>query len=73
MMKYRSWEKDISFLKSLGNEVRRKHSDWHSTDRELPKNLLLALGVCDEDDFSNIYRPLVIACTYPITSAEAER
>ena len=50
-----------------------KHSDWHSTDRELPKNLLLALGVCDEDDFPNIYRPLVIACTYPITSAEAER
>ena len=50
-----------------------KHSDWHSTDRELPKNLLLALGVCDEDDFPNIYSPLVIACTYPITSAESER
>ena len=50
-----------------------KHSDWHSKDRELPKNLLLAFGVCDEDDFPNIYRPLLNACTLPITSAEAER
>ena len=49
-----------------------KHS-WQSTDRELPNSLLLALGVCDEDAFPNIYRPLVIACILPMTSAEAER
>ena len=50
-----------------------KHSDWHSTDRELPNNLLLALAVCDEDAFPNIYRPQVIAGTLPMTSVEAER
>ena len=50
-----------------------KHSgSWQSTDRELPNNLILALGVCDEDAFPNICRLLVIACTLPITSAEAE-
>ena len=27
----------------------------------------------DEDAFLNIYRLLVVACTLPITSAEAER
>ena len=36
-------------------------------------NLLLALGACDEDAFPNSHRLLLIACTLPISSAEAER
>ena len=40
---------------------------------ELPSNLLLALGACDVDAFPNIHRLLLIACTLPISSAEAER
>ena len=64
------WEKDIPFLNSLGNEVCRWKTLWQSTVRELPNNLLLALNVCDEDAFSNIYRLLVVACTLPITIAE---
>ena len=47
-------------------------TDWQSTDRELPNNLLLALCACDEDAFPNILRLLVIACTLLITSTEAE-
>ena len=47
------WEKDISFLISLGNEVRRWKTLWQSTVTELPNNLLLTLGVCDEDAFPN--------------------
>ena len=39
------WEKDTPFLKSIGNEIRRWKTLWQSTDRELPHNLLLALGV----------------------------
>ena len=66
-------EKDIPFLKFLGNQVRRWKTLWQSTDRELPNNLILALGVYDEDALPNIYRPLVIAYTLPITSAETER
>ena len=57
------WEKDNPFPKSPGNEVLRWKTLWQSTDRELPNNLLLALGACDEEAFSNIYRLLVIACT----------
>ena len=44
-----------------------------SEEKELPSDLLLALGVCDVDDFPNIHRLLLIACTLPISSAEAER
>ena len=63
------WEKDIPFLKSLGNEVRRWKTLWQSTDRELPNNLLIVL---DEGAFPNIYRLLVVTCPLTITSEEAE-
>ena len=63
------WGKDIPFLKSLGNEVRRWKTLWQSTGRELPNKLLLAL---DEGAFPNIYRLPVVTCPLPITSAEAE-
>ena len=43
-----------------------------SEEKELPSDLLLVLGVCDVDDFPNIHR-LLISCTLPISSAEAER
>ena len=65
-------EKEIPFLKSLGNKVHRWKRLRQSTDRELPNKLLLGLGVCDEDALPNIYCLLVIACTLPITSAEVE-
>ena len=52
------WEKDITFHKALRNVVGRWKTLWQSTDRELPNNLLLALGACDEDAFPNIHRLL---------------
>ena len=67
------WEKDIPFPKGLGNKVRRWKKIWQSTDRELLKNLSLALGACHKDAFPNIHRLLAIAYTILITSAEAER
>ena len=53
MMKKKAyWVKDISFPKSLGNEVSIWKTLWQSTDRELPKNLsLIVIGDCDEDAF----------------------
>ena len=66
-------EKRHSISQTLGNEVRRWKTLWQSTDRKIPNNLLLALGVCNEDAFPNICHLLVIACTQPITSAEAKR
>ena len=78
MMKKKAyWVKDISFPKSLGNELSIWKTLWQSTDREPPKNLsLIAIGDCDEDAFPNIHQLLVIStviCTPPIISAEAER
>ena len=65
------WENDLPFPKSLGNKLRRWQIMWQSAEKELPSNLLLALAACDEDAFSNIHR-LLIACTLPISNAEAE-
>ena len=67
------WENDLAFPKSLGNELRRWQTMWQPAEKELPNNLLLALGAFDEDTFPNIHRLLLIACTLPISSAEAER
>ena len=67
------WEKDIPFLKFLGNEVRRWKTLWRSTDRELPNKLLLALNAYDEHALPNMHRLLVGTCTLLIISAEAER
>ena len=73
------WKNDfLPFPKSLENELRRWQTMWQSAEKELPRgglpsNLLLALDACDEDAFPNIHRLLLIACTLPISSAEAER
>ena len=67
------WENDLPFLKSLGNELRRWQTMWQSVEKELPSNLLLERAACDADAFPNIHRLLLIACTLPISSTEAER
>ena len=68
-------ENDFPFPRSLGNELRRWQVMWQSAEKELPSNLLLALGTCDEHTFPNIHRLLLFffVCTLPISSAEAER
>ena len=73
--------------KSLRGEVRRWQSVWQSNYQEMqearkrgheckkaiPNNLLLALGACDSRLYPNVHLLLLIACTLPMTSAEAER
>ena len=39
----------------------------------IPDNLVQALSACDIDSFPNVHRLLLIGCTLPISSAEAER
>ena len=72
------WKEDLPYSTSLASELRRWQSLWHQENQDseltgVPSNLLLALGSCDVDSFPNIHCLLVIACTLPITSAEAER
>ena len=49
------WENDLPFPKSLGNELRIWQIMRQSAEKELPSNLLLALGTCDGDAFPNIF------------------
>ena len=80
------WE-DLLFPSSLPNEARRWEDKWlrifdnmqlareegRTTMLTVPSSLLEALASCDADSFPNIYNLLVIGCTLPVTSAEAER
>ncbi len=68
------WESDLPFPSSLQNELRRWQTLWQSQlGADIPNTFLLALGSCDSDSFPNIHQLLLISCTLPITSAEAER
>ena len=75
------WKADLPYPMSLSSEVRRWQTLWShdearassTSSTKIPDNLLLALGSCDVDSFPNIHRLLLIGCTLPITSAEAER
>ena len=39
----------------------------------IPNNLVQSHSACDIDSFPNVHRLLLIGCTLPISSAEAER
>ena len=74
------WEIDLPFPKSLPSELRRWEGLWRAKmllnkDKEqtIPNNLVQALSACDIDSFPNVHRLLLIGCTLPISSAEAER
>ena len=69
------WEQKLPFHKSLPNEMERWKRLWQTKEMQgdIPNKLLKSLAVCDKDSFPNIHILLVIACTLPITSAEAER
>ena len=80
------WKDDLPFPKSLDQELRRWEDLWKRKktspfgyDQEqlptvnIPDNFLLSLTACDSHSFPNIHRLLIIGCTLPITSAEAER
>ena len=70
------WSGRKTFRLSNPLEMRKvdgKHSGSQQIGSLQTTLILLVLGVCDEDALPNIYHLLVIACTLPITSAEAER
>ena len=68
------WDADLPCPKSLSSELRRWHTLWTDVeDSDTPQNFIQALASCDSDSFPNIYQLLLIGCTLPVTSAEAER
>ena len=70
----RFWEGDLLHPTTLESELFSWHQYWAKQDaNQLPSNLIDALRYCDLDIFPCIHRLLMIGCTLPVTSCEAER
>ena len=70
------WKEEVPTPKSLAGELRRWKQLWSNDDPQsqpVPSNFVQALASCDAESYRNIYNLLIIGCTLPITSAEAER
>ena len=71
------WNDNLPFPMSLSEELQRWKRLWITDHDEsttvIPSNFLEALSSCVSVSFPNIYHLLLIGCTLPITSAEAER
>ena len=62
-------------VSSLANELRGWRCVWIQKEpagKTLPDTMKSTLGYADEDCFPNIRILLILGCTLPITSAEAE-
>ncbi|XP_062507121.1 52 kDa repressor of the inhibitor of the protein kinase-like [Corticium candelabrum] len=71
------WEDDLIHLALLKNEVYEWFRLWKdhaaNSHKPLPTNLIDALQQCDASIFPCIYQLLIIGCTLPVSSCEAER
>ena len=68
------WEADLDVPSSLLAELKEWVAHWTNVPRDnFPSNIVDCLAHADEDQFPNIRKLLVIGCTLPIGSAEAER
>ena len=70
------YEPDLPLAASLVNELRRWRFFWiqkKQAGTTIPDTMKSTLGYADEDCFPNIRILLILGCTLPITSAEAER
>jgi hypothetical protein len=70
------WDEDIDTPSSLRSEIGRWKRHWdkiHEKKQDLPMNLLTCLASTDVDIFPNVHKLLVIGCTLPVGSVEAER
>uniref|UniRef100_A0A1X7VL51 HAT C-terminal dimerisation domain-containing protein n=1 Tax=Amphimedon queenslandica TaxID=400682 RepID=A0A1X7VL51_AMPQE len=69
------WLEEFPTLQLLPGELERWRRVW-SRETELvtiPSNFMESRKACDAKSFPNIHHLLLIGCTLPITSAEAER
>ena len=70
------WNDDLPSPSTLKNELKDWFKKWKDSTTQaeaVPDNLLAALEQCDADIYPCIHRLLVIGCTLPVTSCEAER
>ena len=74
--KLKLYESDLPLAASLVNELRRWRLFWiqkKQAGTTIPDTMKSALGYANEDCFPNIRILLILGCTLPITSAEAEQ
>lgn len=68
------WQEELPTPKSLLGELERWMRLWRNDEsNNIPSNFIESLRACDMDSFPNIHHLILIGCTLPITSAEAER
>ena len=68
------WESDLPHPASLKNEIKEWYQRWRSIPiGNIPTSLLDTLKQCDADVYPCIHQLLIIGCTLPVTSCEAER
>ena len=68
------WESDLSHPASLKSEVKDWYDRWKSVPAgDVPTSLLETLSECNSDVYPRIHQLLLIGCTLPVTSCEAER
>ena len=68
------WQKELPTPRSLYGELERWMRLWRNEKPDdVHLNFIESLRACDMESFPSIHQLLVIGCTLPITSAEAER
>ena len=73
--KLQFWQQDLPTPSSLLSELREWQYFWkqYTPTLQLPGNLIECVKYADEDMYPNIRILLIIGCTLPVSSAEAER
>jgi len=73
--KLQFWQQDLPTPSSLLSELKEWQYFWkqYTPTLQLPGNLIECVKYADEDMYSNIRVLLIIGCTLPVSSAEAER
>ena len=67
------WQQDIPSPLGLKNEIKRWQDHWLKTTVSAPTNLKDCSDFADPDFYPNIRQLLLVGCTLPIGSCEAER
>ena len=73
--KLQFWQLDLPTPYSLLFELKEWQYFWkqYTPTLQLPGNLIECVKYADEDMWPNIRVLLIIGCTHPVSSAEAER
>ena len=73
--KLQFWQQDLPTPSSLLSELKEWQYFWkqRTPTLQLPRNLIECVKYADEDMYPNIRVLLIIGCTLPASSAEAER